>query len=61
MSEQSTHLRTQADKCRRHATAIGDTQTQDELRKLAAEYVAKAEQIESKEREQESVGASRRR
>jgi len=40
MSERSIYLRDQADKCRQHA---------EELRKLAAVYIARAEQIESKE------------
>ena len=49
MSERSIHLRDQADKCRRHADALSDKRTQEELRKLAAEYVASAAEIESKE------------
>jgi hypothetical protein len=50
MSERSTYLRDQADKCQRHAAAMTDVQTQEELRKLAAEYVARAAEIESKEK-----------
>jgi hypothetical protein len=49
MSERSLHLRDQAEKCRQHANNLGDTQTQEELRKLATEYVARAVEIESKE------------
>jgi hypothetical protein len=45
-----THLRHQADKCRRHANALSDPRTQEELRKLAAEYEVRAEEIESKEK-----------
>ena len=49
MSERSIYLRDQAAKCRRHADAMGDKRTQEELRKLAAEYLASAAEIESKE------------
>jgi hypothetical protein len=42
MSERSIYLRDQAEKCLRHADAMGDVQTQTELRKLAAEYVTRA-------------------
>jgi hypothetical protein len=47
----SSYLRDQADKCRRHAAMIGDAQTQEALRKLAAEYVVRATEIESKEKQ----------
>ena len=49
MSERSIYLRDQADRCRQHANAMGDARTREELRKLAAVYIARAEQIESKE------------
>ena len=49
MSSCSVYLRDQAAKCEWHATNIRDDQTQVALRKLAAEYVAEAEDIESKE------------
>jgi hypothetical protein len=49
MSERSIYLRDQADKCRRHANLIGDGHTQAELRKLAAEYVERADEIEASE------------
>jgi hypothetical protein len=49
MSEHSTYLRSQADKCRQLANDIGDAQTREELRKLAAEYTERAVEIESKE------------
>ena len=49
MSSRSIYLRDQAEKCEWHATNIRDDQTQRALRKLAAEYVAEAEDIESKE------------
>jgi hypothetical protein len=49
MSPRSLYLRDQADKCRRHANAMHDAQTQQELRKLAAEYVVRADEIESQE------------
>jgi hypothetical protein len=48
MSDRSIYLRDQAAKCRWHANNIGDTQTQVALRKLAAVYVAEAEDIEAK-------------
>jgi hypothetical protein len=49
MSERSIYLRDQAAKCRAHATALTDVQTQVELRKLAAEYIERAAEIERKE------------
>jgi hypothetical protein len=49
MSERSTYLRDQADKCRRHAAAMSDPYTRAELQKLAAEYIVRAAEIESKE------------
>ena len=49
MSERSIYLRDQADKCRAHARAITDPETQAELRKLADEYIAQAVVIESEE------------
>ena len=49
MSPRSILLRDQADKCRWHANNIGDSETQVKLRRLAAEYVAQADDIESKE------------
>jgi len=47
MSRRSIDLRDQADKCRQHANKIGDAQTQEELRKVAAEYIDRATSIES--------------
>ena len=49
MSERSTYLRNQADKCRWHANNIGDAETQAEVRKLAAAYVERAFAIEQSE------------
>ena len=49
MSERSIYLRDQAAKCEWHAQNIGDSETQKRLRKLAAEYVVQAHEIESKE------------
>jgi hypothetical protein len=49
MSSRSVYLRDQAAKCEWHATNIRDDQTQVALRKLAAQYLAEAEDIESKE------------
>jgi hypothetical protein len=50
MSDRSIYLRDQAAKCQRHANALSDVRTQVELRKLAAEYVERAVEIESKEK-----------
>ena len=49
MSPRSIYLRDQAAKCEWHAQNIGDSETQVRLRKLAAEYVAQADEMESKE------------
>lgn len=49
MSKRSVYLREQATKCRFHAAALTDPQTQEELRKLAAEYTEKAARLESEE------------
>jgi hypothetical protein len=49
MSERSIYLRDQAAKSEAHARALTDVQTQDELRKLAAEYIVRAAALESKE------------
>jgi hypothetical protein len=49
MSERSSYLRDQAAKCRRHANAMSDAQTQQELLKLAAEYIMRAAAIENVE------------
>jgi len=49
MSPRSIYLRDQAKKCEWHANNMGDSETQMRLRKLAAEYVAEADDIESKE------------
>jgi hypothetical protein len=49
MSPRSIYLRDQADKCRWHANNVGDSETQERLRKLAAKYVAEADDIESQE------------
>jgi hypothetical protein len=46
MSERSIYLRDQAAKCRAHATALTDVQTQTELRKLADEYTLQAVELE---------------
>jgi hypothetical protein len=47
MSERSTYL--QADKCRRHAAAMSDARTQQQLLILAAEYIKRAVALESEE------------
>jgi hypothetical protein len=49
MSSRSVYLRDQAAKCEWHAQNMGDTETQVALRKLADQYLAEAEDIESKE------------
>jgi hypothetical protein len=50
MCERSTYLRDQADKCRRHAAALSDATTQQQLLILAAEYIMRAAALESEER-----------
>jgi hypothetical protein len=49
MSERSTYLRDQADKCLWHARQMSDLETQAELRALAAEYIERAAEIEGAE------------
>jgi hypothetical protein len=49
MSPRSIYLRDQAAKCEWHANNLGDSETQVRLRKLAAEYIVQANDIESKE------------
>jgi hypothetical protein len=49
MSERSIYLRDQAAKCEWHANNLSDAETQARLRKLAAEYIVEAVEIESKE------------
>jgi hypothetical protein len=49
MCERSTYLRDQADKCRRHAAAMSDARTQQQLLILAAEYIERAAALESEE------------
>ena len=50
MSERSDYLRDQADKCRLHARLMTDSETQEQLLGLAAEYIMRAVKIESEER-----------
>ncbi len=47
MSQRSVYLRDEADKCRQRANNLGDSQTQEALRKLAAEYIERATSIET--------------
>jgi hypothetical protein len=49
MSERSIYLRDQTAKCRWHADKMTDPGTQAELRKLAAEYMEQAAEIETSE------------
>jgi len=49
MSSRSIYLRDQAAKCEWQAKNIRDDETQVALRKLAVQYLAEAEDIESKE------------
>jgi hypothetical protein len=51
MSERSIYLRDQADKLSWHARRIMDPETEATLRKMAAEYIERAAEIESKEQE----------
>jgi hypothetical protein len=46
MSKRSVYLRDQAAKCRWHADQLTDAETQEQLRKLAAEYIERAAKIE---------------
>jgi hypothetical protein len=55
MSERSIYLRNQADKCRWHADKMTDAETQAELRKLAAEYIVRAAEIEGFEIKKQRV------
>jgi hypothetical protein len=50
MSERSIYLRDQADKLWWHARRIMDAETEAVLRKMAAEYIERAADIESKEK-----------
>ena len=52
MSERSVYLRDQAGKCEWHASKMTDHVTIAELRKLAAEYLIQAVQIERHERDE---------
>jgi hypothetical protein len=49
MSERSIYLRDQAAKCRAHADSMTDSETQGELRDLAAKFIMRAVMIESEE------------
>ena len=52
MSRSSIYLRDQGpNKCRSHADALGNAETQAELRKLADHYVVQAEELDRKENE----------
>lgn len=46
MSERSSYLEDQANKCRSLANAISDRQTQGKLRKLADKYNAQAIELQ---------------
>jgi hypothetical protein len=50
-------MRKQADKCRQHANALSDNYAQVQLLKLADEHIARAMEIESKEK---NNGSSKR-
>jgi hypothetical protein len=49
MSPRSVYLRDQAEKCRGHADTMTDTESREQLRVLAAEYIMRAVMIESEE------------
>jgi hypothetical protein len=59
MSERSIYLRDQAAKCQRHASAMTDHYTQTELRKLAAEYIVRAAEIEEADVESKDAAFTR--
>ena len=46
VTPRSVYLRDQADKCRRHANALSDHETQAELRKLADQYEVRAAELD---------------
>jgi hypothetical protein len=46
---QTLHLGGQAAACRQHANQIMDTETQQKLREMAAKFIVRAVEIESKE------------
>lgn len=47
MSKRAIYYRDQAAKCRWHADRVTDPETQIELRKLAAEYIERAAEIDN--------------
>ena len=49
MSKRSIYFRGQAAACRQHANQIMDTETQEQLREMAAKFIVRAVEIESKE------------
>jgi hypothetical protein len=51
MSERATYLRDQAEKCEWQARRIMDAETKTLLLAMAAEYIERAEKIESKEKQ----------
>ena len=51
MSERSIYLRDQADKCHWHASQMISPETIAELRKIAADYIVEAVQIERSEKQ----------
>jgi hypothetical protein len=54
MAESCAYLRYQAEKCRSHAAHIDDNRTKEALRELAAEYTARADVLESKDKQKAS-------
>ena len=46
VTPRSEYLRDQADKCRRHADALSDHETQTDLRKLANQYEVRAAELD---------------
>jgi hypothetical protein len=50
MSEPAAYLRDQAEKCQWQARRITDAETKTQLLEMAAEYIERAEEIESKEK-----------
>jgi hypothetical protein len=46
MSQQAVWFQNQAQKCLAHADKIWDRKTEEELRKLAAEYIERAKALE---------------
>ena len=50
MCERAAYLRAEAGKCLRHAAQMTDPETKEQLRSLAAQFMMRAVELESDER-----------